>query len=68
MPLPEQDDHKTLRFVCEPGGIAALPDVVVKRVMQTSFPGSRLRPRNVPTILRPLSALTFAGQLRESAA
>ncbi|HNQ22482.1 MAG TPA: hypothetical protein PKK06_05250 [Phycisphaerae bacterium] len=22
MPLPEQDDHKTLRFVCEPGGIS----------------------------------------------
>ena len=22
MPLPEQDNHKTLRFVCEPGGIS----------------------------------------------
>ena len=22
MPLPEKDDHKTLRFVCEPGAIS----------------------------------------------
>ena len=40
MPLPEQDDHKTLRFVCEPGGISieAAADVAAGESGKTKLP------------------------------
>ncbi|MCC7489969.1 MAG: hypothetical protein IT485_10050, partial [Gammaproteobacteria bacterium] len=75
VPLPEQDDHKTLRFVCEPGGIsieaaadvAAGDDSKVKlpRFSMVAYTGGAMRIAGwrYPVIMD-LAGLTIPSQSR----